>query len=616
MTKKIIAIAAVLIFTTVHIYAAPVVFFDTIPDGRSSFDTQVSAVSGTQTNDALSGLTSGASSWARTGYTITSTNGANRSVSTTDLASPQPGGIPGGDAINMTADGSVTSGLTFTFDSPINAFGIELEDWATCCHPSSLYISFDGGSPILIGTANTSGDNPGYAEYGFYETFIGSIDDSATFSVVNFYGTGSGDVLYAGGIIRYAIVPVGSISNTYTDTVAQSRTSTLANYLDEYDDSGSLQTVATTLNGYSKSKVETSLRQIFPVDSISGAHAANGSVNIANAIINDRIGTVLGGISTASNFNVSDRCYANNQSADFSGSGWKSAIQALSKTEYDNFSQGEHGLWVQGLYGRSDADQDILTNGYNTERYGVLGGYEFALDEKHLLGFYVNSIFTEVDLADDAGTTEIRSWLFGLYAQKIFGANKLAATVGGGVVQYDSIRHISIGGVSGSPRAEYEGTQLSSTVSWSQLLEHKKIQIEPFAQAGFIHNMTNGYTEQAGGVYNMVVEGNSFSQLNFKTGVSVKKDFEFREKTASLEVRPYINQVVEVDGSDDMNIRFVSGSTQTVLQGRDSNYTEVGSSVEMGYQINDGVALKGTVDYTHSKYEDGFAGFLEANFKW
>ncbi len=145
-------------------WGAPVVFFDTIPDGRASFDAQVAAVGGTQTNDVLSELVTNTNSWSRTGYAITSTNAANRA--TGDYLLNPAGDVEGGQSINMTADGSTTSGLTFTFDVPINAFAIDLGDWATCCHPSTMYISFDGGDPIAVGTADEEADNPGFAEFG------------------------------------------------------------------------------------------------------------------------------------------------------------------------------------------------------------------------------------------------------------------------------------------------------------------------------------------------------------------------------------------------------------------------------------------------------------------
>jgi len=75
-------------------------------------------------------------------------------------------------------------GLTLTFDNPINAIGFEIGDWATCCFPSALYISFDGGAPIQVAVANTSSQGlfPGRLNPNslVYEIFVAAFDDSGT----------------------------------------------------------------------------------------------------------------------------------------------------------------------------------------------------------------------------------------------------------------------------------------------------------------------------------------------------------------------------------------------------------------------------------------------------
>jgi hypothetical protein len=115
------------------------------------------------------------------------------------------------------------SGLTFTFSSPVNAFGFEIGDWATCCYSnvrsssiistygvpalgSGLWISFDGGAMIEV--ANALG-NPGYASNGLYTNFVAAIDRSNKFSKITFFCHGFGDhYLAVGGTIRFGAVPV------------------------------------------------------------------------------------------------------------------------------------------------------------------------------------------------------------------------------------------------------------------------------------------------------------------------------------------------------------------------------------------------------------------------
>lgn len=197
-----LAIALCFVFSTAH--AAPVIYNNTIPAGTAAFDATVVGAGGSVVTDALSGLTSG-NSWARTGYGIASTDGSTRFIDTSYLAS--------GDSIGINpAAPAPNSGLTFTFGTGVNAFGLEIGDWATCCYPSALYISFDGGSTRTVATASNISDNPGYAVDGYSpRNFVGAIDTTNTFNTVTFYGDGFGEYLVAGGTIRYATLDIGSV---------------------------------------------------------------------------------------------------------------------------------------------------------------------------------------------------------------------------------------------------------------------------------------------------------------------------------------------------------------------------------------------------------------------
>lgn len=194
-------------------YALPVIYNDAIIPGRSAFDTAVTTAGGTVKTDLLSGLTY-SNTWIRPDYTITSTDGSFRSIDSSYLANITGGGTSG-DAIGINPYAPASSsGLTFSFNSPVNAFGLEIGDWATCCSPSALYISFDGGAVRQVAVANSALDNPGYVQFGDFENFVGAVDDTDTFSTITFYGDGFGEYLVAGGTIRYATVPKGSFTTT------------------------------------------------------------------------------------------------------------------------------------------------------------------------------------------------------------------------------------------------------------------------------------------------------------------------------------------------------------------------------------------------------------------
>lgn len=205
MLKNLTLALAMTGMTTVA-YAAPVVYNNTIPAGTAAFDATIASTGAAVTLDALSGLGSD-SSWVRTGYTITSTDGSSRPIDSAYITS--------GDAIGINPATPVAgSGLTFTFATGVNAFGLEIGDWATCCYPSSLYIAFDGGATRLVATATQFSDNPGAAAGLGYLNFVGAIDTTNTFTSVTFYGDGIGEYLVAGGTIRYSTLDIGSVPET------------------------------------------------------------------------------------------------------------------------------------------------------------------------------------------------------------------------------------------------------------------------------------------------------------------------------------------------------------------------------------------------------------------
>ncbi len=160
-------------------------------------------------------------------------NGISLSGAIWDIGPSNSGGAGGGVGGKADIPG-YNSGLTFTFSSPVNAFGLEIGDWATCCYNnirpadvqtdygvpatgSGLWIAFDGGAATLPANALTDADNPGFAKNASYTNFIGAIDSSGFFSEVVFFGDGFGEYLVAGGTLRFSSVPKGSVGTDVSE---------------------------------------------------------------------------------------------------------------------------------------------------------------------------------------------------------------------------------------------------------------------------------------------------------------------------------------------------------------------------------------------------------------
>jgi len=212
------ATAGVIAFGAVSSQATILTVFDGITAGVNNFNATVSAAGGTATADTWDfALPSNQGTlFDRGAYDVKRNNGGNIFLGNYGQMSGRTIGI---DPTSRNLALAPLGGLTFTFDNPINAIGFEVGDWATCCQPSALYISFDGGAPIQVGISQVFGDVglfPGRIDPSeqVYEIFVAAFDDSGSFTKVEFFGDGDGEFLVMGGTIRYALLDQGSLPPT------------------------------------------------------------------------------------------------------------------------------------------------------------------------------------------------------------------------------------------------------------------------------------------------------------------------------------------------------------------------------------------------------------------
>lgn len=194
--------------------ATIVTVYDDFDGGLANFNATVAAAGGTATHDNWSSPLSGTSS-DQGDYVVTNNDGGALFSSIYTLFNSSPSRQTSGHMVSIDPAGSgpglgaIGSGMTLTFDTAVNAIGFEVGDWSTCCQPSDLYISFDDGTPILVGHSTVFGD--GFLTNGGAGVFVAAFDDSGDFTKVQFWGDGFGEVLNAGGTIHYALLEQGSL---------------------------------------------------------------------------------------------------------------------------------------------------------------------------------------------------------------------------------------------------------------------------------------------------------------------------------------------------------------------------------------------------------------------
>jgi hypothetical protein len=222
------ALAVGLAVATVSAAPAGATVFQIFSDfdgGLTSFTNTVNASGGTMVSDVLP--TSG--DGVRTNYTIMRPNGDPVSLNglyTLSGSSPSrqtSGGVisidpSGGPGHGVNPIASINSGIKFNFSgyttgsgTGINALAFEVGDWGTCCKTpvSNIYMSFDGTSVITLGSANVS--NNVFLTNNGAGVFVAAFNDTTLYTQVYFWGDGLGEILVAGGTVRYAQIAQGQL---------------------------------------------------------------------------------------------------------------------------------------------------------------------------------------------------------------------------------------------------------------------------------------------------------------------------------------------------------------------------------------------------------------------
>jgi hypothetical protein len=201
---RVLVLPVLLGMSAVPAHATIVTVFGSLTEGLNNYNDVVDSAGAVASHDKLEGV-AGGTSIARADYTITRNGGGFLSPTTYGTLSGQVIDI---SPFGSSGVGSIDSGVTLTFNSAVNAIGFEVGDWGTCCQPSALYISFDGGAPIQVGMSEVFGDV-------FFddraEVFVGAFDDTSSFTKVQFWGDGIGEFLVFGGTIHYALLDQGSL---------------------------------------------------------------------------------------------------------------------------------------------------------------------------------------------------------------------------------------------------------------------------------------------------------------------------------------------------------------------------------------------------------------------
>lgn len=480
------------------------VFYYDLSTGRTTFDNRVTGAGGNVSTDKLTGLTGGTNSWARSAFTITTPS--NRSVQQYFINSSVADND--GFGIQMTAatlgantPGSLSaSGMSFTFNNAVNAFAVELGDWATCCYPTKLYISFDDGAPILVGSAESSADNPGYNDG--VTTFIGAIDDSGTFTKVTFWGEAqSGDVLYGGGVIRWALLRIGALSgNLVTESVLGFNNANALGAAKVIDANANLANLFTGITD--QQRLSDAATQTLPLLQSNYTQALKTSLGEINNIIESR---------------------------------------QLGASSGDLF-EVDKNFWFKPFASRASQDDKQGIDGYDANTYGIVAGLDRVFANDIRLGVALSYARSDVD-----GNSRVARHSVDVDTYRLsFYGNKYLNTGTNVFFQADIGRHNNEGKrqiafTNSIARADFDSwsSHIGAGVAHPVALT-EKVTFTPSFRADYTHIRDESYREKGADLINLNVNSNESEAFVLSLDGKLSKDI---ADNASV----YINGGVDYD---------------------------------------------------------------------
>lgn len=560
-------------------HSATNTFYDTLTNGRTRFDNRITELGGTLNTDKLTGLASGVNSWARGAFTITAPT--NRSVSQTFVGSSASDND--GFGISMTAatlgantPGSLSaSGLSFNFNSPINAFAVELEDWATCCHPTKLYISFDDGAAILVGSANNSGDNPGFTDG--QTTFIAAIEDSATFSKVTFWGeAAAGDALYGGNVIRWSVIPIGAISGLSTLSSSRTLGNTVAyGSARVIDATSDINQLFQNANLSTDSEISNAVSQTLPLLTGGSVLAVNNSLGGMNRVIQARLHT---GMSAGDGFALDDR-----------------------------------HVWLKPFGSWVDQNDRNGVSGFEAETWGVVGGIDGVVNNDWRLGMAFGYANTSVDsnsrVAPQSSDIDIYQ-LIGYGSKTVAENTEINFQIDFGQNKNDGNRTIAFTNTVASSSFDSEAFHVGLGLSHQYPVDEKNT-IVAAMRADYSRIENDAYTETGAGLLNLSV--NEQSTESMVLAIDGKLIHKFDDST-DISVKLGVGYDT-INEQASITAAFAGAPTASfVTNGIDPEPWMAFASLGFEHQINDATQIRANYD---AEYREDFLNqTASVNLRW
>jgi uncharacterized protein with beta-barrel porin domain len=196
----------------------------------------------------------------------------------------------------------------------------------------------------------------------------------------------------------------------------------------------------------------------------------------------------------------------------------------------------EYAAWVEGFGRWADHDADWGYTGFNYSIAGVGAGLDWLFDDGFLGGASFGQSKTNIDLDENKGSGDIRSYFGSVYASWFSERQYVDAAFSYGCESFDNKRRVEVGELTEIAESDHNGDLYSAYVEAGRNYDVQDYILQPFAALQYTYLDEDGYGESGAEGINLIVDDRHTSSLVSDLGLRFYLPFERTLDTCIPEV--------------------------------------------------------------------------------
>ena len=185
-----------------------------------------------------------------------------------------------------------------------------------------------------------------------------------------------------------------------------------------------------------------------------------------------------------------------------------------------------HGAWIDGFGKWADQDADGGFTGFSSNVSGVGAGLDNLIEDGFLAGVSFGQAHTTIDLDDDRGHGDVKSYFGSLYGSLFSERSYLDMALSYGRQSFDNARLVEVGELTEVATSSHNGDVFSAYAEAGYNIEMKDLLLQPFAALQYIYLDEESYDESGAEGVNLLVDDRKTESLVSDLGLRLTRPFE------------------------------------------------------------------------------------------